>query len=177
MPYLGIFRLEFKKTIVIFEISTLKFVYLQNFMEKQKCLNFGPKVPDLGILGLEFKKTIVIFEISTFGLVWLQNFVKKQKCLYLEPKMPFLGIFDPKCLIWVFLGKNLKKTIVIFEISTLKCVYLQNFTKKKQNAYIWDQKCLIWIFLDWNLKTILSYLKSAPSNLPTCKISRKNKNA
>ena len=28
---------------------------------------------------------------------------------------------------------------------------------------------------DWNLKMILSYLKSAPSNLSNCKISRKNK--
>ena len=32
------------------------------------------------------------------------------------------------------------------------------------------------VFLNWNLKTILSYLKSAPSNLSNCKISRKNKN-
>ena len=48
--------------------------------------------------------------------------------------MPYLGIFDQKCLIWVFLGKNFKNTIVLFEISTLRFVYLQNFTKK--------QKCL-----------------------------------
>ena len=49
MPYLGIFGLEFKKTFVIFEISTLKVVFLRNFTEKQKCLNLGPKMPDLGI--------------------------------------------------------------------------------------------------------------------------------
>ena len=55
MPYLGIFGLEFKKTIVVFEISTLKFVYLPkpNFAKKQKCLNFGPNVPYLGIFELE----------------------------------------------------------------------------------------------------------------------------
>ena len=47
MPYLGILRLEF-------QISTLKFVYLQNFAKKQECLNFGPKVFYLGIFGLEF---------------------------------------------------------------------------------------------------------------------------
>ena len=34
-----------RKAIVIFEISTLKFVYLQNLTKKQKCLNFGPKSP------------------------------------------------------------------------------------------------------------------------------------
>ena len=54
MPYFGIFGLEFEKTVVIFEISTLKFVYLQNFAEKQKFLNLSQKVPYLGIIGLEF---------------------------------------------------------------------------------------------------------------------------
>ena len=34
---------SFSKTIVILEISTFKFVYFQNFTEKQKCLNLGPK--------------------------------------------------------------------------------------------------------------------------------------
>ena len=48
------------------------------------------------------------------------------------PKRPYLGIFDQKCLIWVFLGKNFKKPIAIFEISALKLVYLQNFTKKQR---------------------------------------------
>ena len=54
MPYFGIFWLEFQKTIVVFEISTLEFVYLQNLARKQKCLNLGPKVPYFGIFGLEF---------------------------------------------------------------------------------------------------------------------------
>ena len=55
----------FRKTTVLFEISTLKFVYLQNFTKKQKFLNLGPKMSDLGILGLEFENNTVIFEIST----------------------------------------------------------------------------------------------------------------
>ena len=54
MPDLGIFGLEFENNIVIFEISTLQFVYLQNFTKKQKCLNLGRKMPYLGIFGLEF---------------------------------------------------------------------------------------------------------------------------
>ena len=32
------------------------------------------------------------------------------------------------------------------------------------------------VFFDWNLKRILSYMKSAPSNLSNCKISRKKQN-
>ena len=65
MPGLGIFGLEFQKTIVIFEISTLKFVQLQNFAKKQKCLKLGWKMPYLDMFGLEFQTTIVIFEINT----------------------------------------------------------------------------------------------------------------
>ena len=42
--------------------------------------------------------------------------------------MPYLGIFDQKCLIWLFLGKIFRKTIVIFEISTLKFVKNDSLT-------------------------------------------------
>ena len=135
----------------------------------------------------------------------------------LGTKNALFGYFWPKYLIWVFLGNNFKKTIVIFEISTLKFVYLQNFTKKQKKpnfgtkkawfmyflAGIWKQYCHIWnqhaqlfltakfrekkclnlgpkmpylvIFGQWFWKIVLSYFKSAPSNLFNCKILRKNK--
>ena len=60
---------NFKNTIVIFEITTLEFVCLQNFTEKQKCLNLWPKKSGLEIFGLEFENNIVIFEISTLKFV------------------------------------------------------------------------------------------------------------
>ena len=60
----------------------------------------------------------------------MENLEEKQKCISLQPKMPYLGIFDQICLTWVFLGKNIKNTIVRFLISTLKFVYLQNLRKK-----------------------------------------------
>ena len=41
---------------VIFYISTLKFFQTQNFVQKQKSLNPGPKLAQLGILGWNFKK-------------------------------------------------------------------------------------------------------------------------
>ena len=44
---------------------SLEFDQLQNFSEKQKCLNLGPKMPGLGNFGLEFENNIVIFDIST----------------------------------------------------------------------------------------------------------------
>ena len=61
MIHLGTFGLEFENNFVIFDISTLKFVYMQNFTKKQKCLNVGQKTHDLGIFGLEFENNIVIF--------------------------------------------------------------------------------------------------------------------
>ena len=63
---------------VIFEISTLKFVSLQNFTKKQERLNLGQKIADLSIFGLEFRKTIVIFEIGILKFVYLQNFAKNK---------------------------------------------------------------------------------------------------
>ena len=59
-------------------MNTLKFVELQNFRKKQKCLKLGPKTPDVSVFGPVFLNTIVIFEISTVKLVELQSFVKKE---------------------------------------------------------------------------------------------------
>ena len=49
MPYLGIFELKFEKAFVIFQISTFKFIKIQNFMLKKTKLNLGPKLPYLSI--------------------------------------------------------------------------------------------------------------------------------
>ena len=78
MPYVCIFGVEVKrKSIVIFEISNLKLVCLQNFGEKQKCIKLTAKAPDLGILRLESENNNVIFQTSTLELVQLQNFKEK----------------------------------------------------------------------------------------------------
>ena len=111
--------------------------------------------------------------------------MKEQKCLNLGRKMPDLGNF----------GLEFENNIVIFEINTLEFVYCQNLAEKQKclnlgpkRLYlgIFGQKCFIWVFLTRNalfgyfwariLKILLSYLKSAPSNLGNCKILRKNKN-
>ena len=51
MPYFGIFGLEFKKTIVTFEIITLKFVSLKTLSKKLQCLSLGLKMPVWVFLG------------------------------------------------------------------------------------------------------------------------------
>ena len=38
LPYLGIFRLGFEKTIVIFEISSLEFAKTQSFIKSKEVL-------------------------------------------------------------------------------------------------------------------------------------------
>ena len=43
MLYFDIFGLEFQKSIVLFEISTLKFLKLQNLMKKMKMHKFVTK--------------------------------------------------------------------------------------------------------------------------------------
>ena len=74
---------------------------------------------------------------------------------------------EQKCLIWLFVDWNFKKTFVIFEINDLEFVYFKNFVKK------W--KCLNLGPKIWNLKKLLSHLKSSPLNLSNCKISQKKK--
>ena len=44
LPCLGMFRLQFQKTIVIFEISTLKFSKVQNFVQNVKVLKYWIKI-------------------------------------------------------------------------------------------------------------------------------------
>ena len=96
-------------------------------------------------------------------------------------------IWNQKCLIWVFLGWNLKTILSYLKFRHPRICVIAKFRGKNKNAEIWDQKCLIryfWprmsylgIFGYEFLKKLLSYLKSAPSNLSNCKSLRKNKNA
>ena len=45
MPYLSIFRVYFEKAIVVFEISTFKFVKMQSSMKNKRTSNLGVKMP------------------------------------------------------------------------------------------------------------------------------------
>ena len=80
-------------------------------------------------------KGITIFKITTVNFGSFQNSTKKQKCLNLRRKLPYLGIFDRKCLILAFLGKNFKKDITIFEISSLKFLICKIHEKAKKPKF------------------------------------------
>ena len=77
MHCLSFFGLQFRKTIVIFEISTLDFALLQSFREKIKILKFGSKKARFLYLVVEFENIIAIFEISVLKFVLLQSLVQK----------------------------------------------------------------------------------------------------
>ena len=49
----GYFWARILNTIVILEINILKFVKLQNFTEKQNCINLAPKMRYFGIFGVK----------------------------------------------------------------------------------------------------------------------------
>ena len=74
--------------------------------------------------------------------------------------MPYFNIFE----------LEFENNTVIFEISTLKFVYLQHFEKKQKYLRLGPKMSYFSIFSGWNLKTILSYWKSATSNLPNYEI-------
>ena len=56
---LGIFGLKFEIFFVIFEISVLKFVLLQSFVQKKKSLNMGLKMFDLSSFRLKLENNII----------------------------------------------------------------------------------------------------------------------
>ena len=76
MSYLVIFGLAFEKTIVIFEISTFKFVIMQSFMLNKKD-KFGCQIALLGCLDCTFEfirmqvfmlnKKKVVTKITLYG--------------------------------------------------------------------------------------------------------------
>ena len=80
----------------MFEINTFKLFFLQNFKEKQKCLNLWPKAPNLGILGLHLKATLSYLKSKPTDL---------SNCK-ISRKNKNAWIWDQKCFIWVFLIKN-----------------------------------------------------------------------
>ena len=47
---------NFRKAIVVFEISTLEFVQMQSFLQNRKTLNLGSTMLYFGIFKLEFEK-------------------------------------------------------------------------------------------------------------------------
>ena len=95
MLYMGILELEFlNQNIVIFEISTLKFFWLQNFAKKEKCLNLGPTMPYLGTFEQKiWKKTLSCWIKSAPSHLHDWKILQKPKMQKFGTKYSLIGYF------------------------------------------------------------------------------------
>ena len=124
---------------------------IAKFRARIEFFNLEPKMPYLGVLGRNFKKPLSYLKL---GVEMIKSGAKNNISLNLGPKL--LSYLESatwsktlwKMKIYKFGTKNallgcscikiFKKTIVIFKISTLKFVYLQNSPKKQ----IWSKNAL-----------------------------------
>ena len=75
MTYIGTFKPELEKVIVIFQISTFELAKMQSLMLNKKNQIWKQKCLIGAFLDWNLKNSIVIFAISTFKFVKIQNFM------------------------------------------------------------------------------------------------------
>ena len=84
---------------------------------------FGTKIALFGYFWTRILENYCHISCHNSQICLIAKFHGKTKISRFGTKMPYLGIFDQKCTTWVFFGKKFfKKTIAIFEISTLEFV-------------------------------------------------------
>ena len=189
-------ELEFGNNIVIFEISTLDFVWLKSFTEK-KYLNLEPKMPDLGIFGLEPENNISYLKSAPstkmynlgniralFGYFW--DGIWKQCCHIwnLHPQIWLFAEFHVKTKMpkfWTdsawfgyFCAGIWKWYCHIWNQHSPICL-IAKFCVKIKMPRLWTKNAVLGVFLCKNFKKLLSYLKSVPSNLSNGNIFWKSK--
>ena len=103
---------NFKKTIVIFEISVLEIVELQSFVPNEKFLNLGALYGYIWVIIL--KSNCHIFNQHT-RIILIAIFSRKAK------QMPYFCIFE----------QEFEKFIFIFEISISEFVLILNLVQKQ----------------------------------------------
>ena len=81
---------------------------------KQESLNSAPKFPYLGVFRLKFEKNKLLWHLKQPRIFQNANFCAKLK------KLKFGSLLAA-------FGQQLKKTMFIFEISTLKFAKMQSF--------------------------------------------------
>ena len=149
---------------------------IAKFCEETKMQNLGPKMPYLVVFGLEFQKKLLSYWNPHPQICLFAKFHEKTKMPKFWTKNAWFGYFwteiwkqyshiwnqHPQiCLIAKFLGKT--KTPKFW-------------TKMALFGYFWTKMFYFGIFGQEFQKKLLSYLKSAASNLSNWKILRKNQN-
>ena len=111
-------------------ILKILYSYLKSASSSLSISKIGRKTPDFGIFGWNLKQYCHIWN-QLPRICVIVKFGAKNKNPNFRTKNALFGFFWPKSLILQFFGKNCEKPFAIFEISTLKFVCLQNFTKKQ----------------------------------------------
>ena len=138
---------------------------------------FGTKSASFGYFWARILKNYCHIWNQHLRISVIAKFCEETKMPKFGTKNDLLGIFDQECVIWVFLGKNvLKNYCHIWNQHPQICLFAK-FHKKNKKCLNLEPKMSDLCTFRQESEAILSYLKSAPSNLSNCKISRKNKNA
>ena len=114
--------------------------------------------------GLKTANYIVIFETSTFEIIKLKRVKPKTKIS--------LGL---KYLSFGHIKLELEQSITVFEISTLQFFKFQSFLQLKKFLNLGPKIPYLGV-LGSTFEKLLSYLKSASSNLSCCKVRCENRN-
>ena len=77
MSFLGLFKLTFDKTIVIFKISGREIIKMHEFVQNEKKIEFWIKNVFFEIYVFPFSKTTFTFEISAPKLLKIQTYLQK----------------------------------------------------------------------------------------------------
>ena len=117
LSQLGILGWNFKKLMSNLKSASSNLLTCKVSSKNKKFLNFGPKIPYLGVLGMQFNKNYYQFFNQHTRICETLKVHPKRKKINLGPKILYLGLWL-EC--W--------KTIVIFEISTLKFVKNESLT-------------------------------------------------
>ena len=116
-PFFSIFRLQFGKANVIFEINTLEFIQIPNIGQNSDNSNnkkWNKKMPYLGILVCKFEKLLLCLQSTSSNL----SKYRKKKC---SKEKKNLG---PKMLYMCILGCKFEKPLIYLKsasLNLLKC--------------------------------------------------------
>ena len=139
MLYFGIFDWNLKKILSFSKLVSSNFSLWKevSFKSINIAYIYDQKVLYLGSFQLELEENTVIIEIKALEFVSWQSLVQNK-----NPQ-----IWHQKCLTWVFLSWNFKKTIVIFEISVLEIVELQSSVPKEKFLNLGALYGYIWVII------------------------------
>ena len=173
MRNLRIFGLEFEKTVVIFEIGTLKFVWLQ-ILRKNKMSKFETKNVWFGYIWAGILENYCHIWKQHLRIYLIENFFGETKMLKFGTENALFKDFWPKLAYLDIFGLEFFKKTYCHIWNKHPCL-IAKYREIMKTPKFATKIALFGYFWARSLEKLLSYLKSAPSKLFICKITRKTK--